>query len=74
MKIHLEGASDAITLTIQDDGRGFNAAAKPKEGRFGLAGMRERVELLGGRFEADSKPGGPTKITARLEIWRPPAA
>ena len=48
---------------------------QPSEaGPFGLVGMRERVELLGGEFEIVSKPGGPTRITARLQIWRPPTA
>ena len=74
VKIDLHGEADSITLVIEDDGRGFKADGKPKRGRFGLAGMRERVELLGGEFEVESRPGGPTRITARLEIWRPPAA
>ena len=46
----------------------------PKQGRFGLTGMRERVEMLGGTFDIQSRPGGPTKVTATLETWRPPAA
>jgi len=74
VKIDLHGEADSITLVIEDDGRGFKADGKPKRGRFGLAGMRERVELLGGEFEVESRPGGPTRITARLEIWRPPVA
>jgi signal transduction histidine kinase len=72
VKIDVRGEPDSITLTIQDDGRGFQADAKPKRGRFGLAGMRERVELLGGQFEVESRLGAGTKITARLETWRPP--
>jgi signal transduction histidine kinase len=70
--IRLEGASDALTLVIEDDGRGFRADQPPKRGRFGLAGMRERVELLGGNFNVESRPGGPTRITAQVEIWRAP--
>jgi signal transduction histidine kinase len=70
--IRLDGGDDALTLVIEDDGRGFRADQKPKRGRFGLAGMRERVELLGGTFGAESRPGGPTTITARLEMWRAP--
>jgi signal transduction histidine kinase len=74
VQIRLHGESDSITLEIEDDGRGFRADRPPKRGRFGLAGMRERVELLGGEFSVDSAPGGPTKIKARLHLWRPPAA
>jgi signal transduction histidine kinase len=72
--IRLHGDGDVITLEIEDDGRGFRSDLPPKRGRFGLAGMRERVELLGGEFAAESAPGGPTRITARLNTWRPPAS
>jgi signal transduction histidine kinase len=72
--ISLHGDADSITMEIEDDGRGFDASAPPKRGRFGLVGMRDRVELLGGTFNVASKPGGPTKITVRLQVWRPPAA
>jgi signal transduction histidine kinase len=72
VSIELHGDGESITLVIEDDGRGFKSDGPPKKGRFGLVGMRERVELLGGEFSAVSKPGGPTKITARLQVWRPP--
>jgi two-component system sensor histidine kinase DegS len=74
VKIRLSGDGDSVTLEIQDDGRGFNADAPPKKNRFGLVGMRERVELLGGEFRVKSRPGGPTKIKVRLQIWSPPAS
>ncbi len=74
VEINLHGDGDSITLVIEDDGRGFKTAGPPKRGRFGLVGMRERVELLGGEFSIVSKPGGPTRITARLQVWRPPTA
>jgi signal transduction histidine kinase len=70
--IDLTGTTDAVTLRIEDDGRGFDPkTANP--GRFGLAGMKERVELLGGEFKLTSRPGGPTKIRATLQTWRPSA-
>jgi signal transduction histidine kinase len=74
VKIRLHGTPEFVTLEIEDDGRGFNAARPPKKGRFGVNGMRERIEMLGGRFELESRPGGPTKITATLETWRPVSA
>ena len=72
--ITLRGGADTITLEIEDDGRGFRSDQPPKKGRFGLNGMRERIEMLGGSFDIQSRPGGPTRITATLETWRPPAA
>ncbi len=71
--VRLSGTPDTVTLEIEDDGRGFKSG-ETHPGRFGLAGMKERVELLGGSFEVESRPGGPTKITATLQTWRPPSA
>jgi signal transduction histidine kinase len=53
----------ALRLSVTDDGRGFDPAA-PGAG-FGLAGMRERVLLLGGTLDVTSGPEG-TRIAASL--------
>jgi two-component system sensor histidine kinase UhpB len=70
--IRLNGTPDTITLEIEDDGRGFDASKPPKPGRLGVAGMRERAELLGGHFSIVSRPGGPTIVSVTLQGWRPP--
>jgi signal transduction histidine kinase len=67
--IRLTAEEHAVDLTIRDDGVGFDpaqAAGLLKDGHFGLAGMRERVELGGGRLELDSRPGGGTTIGVEL--------
>ncbi len=43
----------AVRTVIEDDGAGFDPSAV-REGALGLVGMRERVSLLGGRFEVES--------------------
>jgi two-component system NarL family sensor kinase len=48
-------------LTVVDHGQGFDARA-PSHG-FGIAGMRERSALIGGRLDVQSRPGGGTRIT-----------
>ncbi len=55
-----ERSDNSILVEIQDDGRGFN----PEEsgGGFGLSGMRQRVEFLGGSLAIQSTPGSGTKI------------
>ncbi len=73
VSVRLTGTPDTVRLEIEDDGCGFEAkSANP--GRFGLVGMKERVELLGGTLTLESRPGGPTRITATLQTWRPPPA
>lgn len=69
--------ADGVRLAIRDNGHGFDpAAVTPAENGssgLGLAGMRERVRLLGGGLEIDSAAGGPTVVTATLPRWLPPA-
>ncbi|PIV71864.1 MAG: hypothetical protein COW56_12500 [Rhodocyclales bacterium CG17_big_fil_post_rev_8_21_14_2_50_68_7] len=55
-----------IRLSVEDDGRGFAAASERKS--FGLLGMRERVGVLGGRLDIDSRPGEGTRIAAFLPL------
>ncbi|NER95657.1 MAG: sensor histidine kinase [Symploca sp. SIO1B1] len=58
------GCVDALILTVEDDGIGFNLA-KPTQG-FGLRGMQERVQLIGGSIQWDSTPGQGTRIQIRV--------
>lgn len=57
---------DTIVVMVEDDGRGFDTADLTNG--FGLAGMRERIEGLGGEFELDSAQGRGTHVVARLPI------
>ena len=61
-------SSDQISLTVHDDGRGFEAGhpAGPAEGHFGLQGMRERIKRLGGTLQIESVPGKGTRISAQV--------
>ena len=71
--IHLRGTSETLLVQVRDDGRGFLPRTKKRIGshHVGLEAMQERVELLGGTFAIDSRPGGPTTVTATVEKWRP---
>jgi signal transduction histidine kinase len=55
-----------VEVTVQDDGCGF-VPDGPGEG-FGLIGMRERADLLGGELSLSSTEGGPTRVTAVLPL------
>jgi signal transduction histidine kinase len=68
----LEGLRDTLLVTIQDDGCGFDLEAGSRlSTRVGLRSMRERLELIGGELAVDSRPGGPTTVTATIQKWRP---
>ncbi|WP_306318484.1 MULTISPECIES: sensor histidine kinase [unclassified Streptomyces] len=53
------------TMTVRDDGRGFDPAQVPDD-RHGLRSLRHRVEGLGGTFTVTSRPGEGTEVRARL--------
>jgi signal transduction histidine kinase len=53
-----------LRLEVSDHGPGFEVEAAERTGRLGLAGMRERTELLGGAFEIRSAPGQGTIVRA----------
>ena len=55
-----------IVLSLGDNGVGFDTDAPGPEGHFGMAMMRERAQVGGGRFEVESTPGQGTTITVRF--------
>jgi signal transduction histidine kinase len=59
--------ADRVRLAVRDDGVGFDPASLPAD-RFGIAGMRERAELIGANLVIASRPGKGT--TVALEAGR----
>ncbi|MBI5352987.1 MAG: sensor histidine kinase [Chloroflexi bacterium] len=55
-----------FTLTIQDDGIGFDMKTDVSSGHFGLVGMRERAELAGGKLKIESEKGKGTKVVLTI--------
>jgi two-component system, NarL family, sensor kinase len=74
VQVRLYRQAGQAVLEVIDDGTGFDAAgpARPGPTGFGLSGMRERAELLGGRLDLVTAPGRGT--TVRLLIPFLPAA
>ena len=54
------------TLTIRDNGIGFDMRSKEPTGHFGLIGMRERAELAGGKLKIESEKGKGTKVVLTI--------
>ncbi len=75
--IRLRARRSSIDVRITDNGAGFEVshalARAAKRGRLGVVGIGERVRMLGGTFELDSQPGGPTVLSFTLPRWRPDA-
>jgi glucose-6-phosphate-specific signal transduction histidine kinase len=69
----LGALDDELLLTIEDDGRGFDEHqpfGRSAATRFGILGMRERAESLGGDLRVLSTRGAGTRVEARLP-WKP---
>jgi signal transduction histidine kinase len=70
--IQLARESDAMVLSVQDNGRGVPPGTNPRDfernGHMGLAGMRERIRALGGDIDLTSTPGGGVRLTVRVPL------
>jgi len=66
--VALTKEKDTVSLLISDNGIGFDPSrvALPDGQRWGLLGMSERAEYLGGRCTVKSRPGKHTRVTAKV--------
>ena len=64
--IHCRFLDDGLELEIADDGTGFDPAAATEGIHTGLAGMKQRIERLGGTLDVTSAPGAGTRLSIRL--------
>jgi PAS domain S-box-containing protein len=74
VEVVLRSENDGVTLQVTDDGRAFRVNKMLQAthgGRLGLIGMRERLEMVGGRLDIDSKPGVGTTISAHIPLPPP---
>jgi signal transduction histidine kinase len=69
VEVRLRAVGDELTVEVVDDGDATRAARSGTAG-YGLTGMAERTEALGGRFEAGPVAGGGWRIRARLPLGR----
>jgi signal transduction histidine kinase/ligand-binding sensor domain-containing protein len=71
VRLDLQGSDEGnLTISVTDRGCGFTADETnfDKEGHYGLVGMRERIQRLGGKFDLSSEPG--TGTTVRFVLNR----
>jgi two-component system sensor histidine kinase DegS len=71
--VSLHYSDETVGLTVTDNGRGFDTGKKtadPMGGGLGLVGMRERANIIGGKFYLRSIPGKRTTVSVRVPIPR----
>jgi signal transduction histidine kinase len=73
VQVGVEG--EDVVIDIEDDGKGFDAeaASRRPDGRrpWGIMGIAERAEILGGKARIDSAPGQGTHVMVRIPLPRP---
>ena len=66
--VQLGIADGCLSVAVLDNGRGASAAGPADGSGFGLRGMRERVDVLGGSLRTGPRPGGGFEVHASLPI------
>ena len=64
--INLDYAEGKLTVSLEDDGQGFDPARATSG--MGLQGIRDRFLLLGGTFEIESAPGRGTRLSGSVPV------
>jgi signal transduction histidine kinase len=64
--VSLTTEDDAVSLAVEDDGEGFDPRVRASG--IGLAGLRERFEMLGGELVVDSRIGSGTRISGSVPV------
>jgi signal transduction histidine kinase len=57
-----------LLVTVEDDGKGFDASREPSGNGFGLISIREKVEHMGGRLTIDSHEGRGTRVAIAMPL------
>ncbi len=68
IRIKLNFDAEQVRLSVRDNGQGFDPQQRATAGGFGLAGMRERVDSLGGQLTIHSRPGKGTKVIIAVPV------
>ena len=67
VKVHLDLGTDFLRISVDDNGRGFDPENLKDSNSLGLKLIRERSEMLGGKFEIDSAVGSGAKISFTVQ-------
>ena len=76
--MELRARRSSVDVRVEENGAGFEVgralAHAAERGRLRVVGLGERVRMLGGTFDIDSAPGGPTVLSLSLPRWEPASA
>ena len=68
LTVQLRRFDSRLVLTVSDDGKRFDPLIHPSAKRFGIQGMQERAEMLGGLLHVESQPSAGTVVMLSVEV------
>ena len=68
VKIQVDMGDTAIRLSLDDNGNGLDTDSLVKESNLGLKLIKDRVQMLGGKFEIDTAPGKGARVTLIIPL------
>ncbi len=68
LTVQLTSVNAHLVLVVSDDGTGFDPSANSRARRFGIQGMRERADMIGGSLEVESQPDQGTLVMFSVGI------
>jgi signal transduction histidine kinase len=68
IKIQVDMGDTVIRLSLDDNGKGFDTDSLAKESNLGIKLIKDRVEMLGGKFDIDTAPGKGARVTLSIPI------
>lgn len=68
LQLRFEQTSNTYQAILRDNGIGFDVASTAGSSHYGLRGMRERIEKLGGDLKIDTAPGQGTQLTISVPL------
>ena len=68
VEVKLLREDGCLTLTVSDNGQGFDPSSIDAEHHLGIRGMRERAEMVSGTLEIESEPGQGTTVRLTVEV------
>jgi signal transduction histidine kinase len=68
VRIHIRFEAEGAEMEVSDDGVGFEPVLDRSGGGFGISGMKERAQRIGGSLWIESAPGKGTKVTVRVPV------
>jgi two-component system sensor histidine kinase DegS len=67
VRVKLRRRGGEVSLQVEDNGQGFTPG-QAQPGHYGLTGMKERAQLLGGRLEVQGRPGKGARVVLHLPL------